>query len=394
MVTSNRVLLSNLVILISAIMVLGLPQVAAADMDRTDVSNAAVLFLVVSNSPRVNGMGGCGIALIDEQSSLYNPAAVGVFHLDKVFSISSPSSTDWLPTLDLDMRYKTFNVSVGGSTRLLKPDQKTHLSFGLAYSRIKLDYGRLVFTDAEGNEIGYGYPEEEAHCFTLGFGIEHIARLGLGLTMKKIDSRLSTVGAGEEKGDGTAKATAFDIGLYAELPLGRLMTGKAESDMNIELTPALAYVLSNIGNDITYVDAAQADPFPTIHRISLSIYGGLKSRGATLASLRISWEHERSALSIDPDPINKFGGELGIGNVLFIRGGFHHDDAGELKYPTFGAGLSLQGILQFIETTQPEEGDTFLRYLLTHADFSVDYAKYFGDTPLEGTNFLKMSLSF
>lgn len=384
------------VLLFLIVIVMVLPRSAAAEPDTTSpIPRAGVLFLLVSNSPRINGMGGCGIALMDEQSALYNPAALGVFHLDKVFAVSSPSTTDWMPLLKLDMRYKTFNISIGGSTKLLYPESERHLSLGLAYGIKRIDYGADYATDESGIIIDTIFPEEKVEYLSLGVGLEHVVRLGAGFTVKKIHSDLTESGVGIEYGDIWWKGTAYDMGIYADLPLGHLISGDSTADMYIDITPALAYVYANRGEDIMYIDAAEADPLPREHQISLSLYGGLNTRTITLLSGRLAWEHERWAISGAADPINKYGLELGFGNALFLRGGYHNNDPGKMNYTTFGIGLSLHGILRFLARDRRREDAPTLYYFMTHADLAIDYARYFGDKEAyDGTNFLKFSLSF
>ena len=68
--------------------------------EATPESNAAALFLLISPSVRVNGMGQAGVALPDEPAGYYNPGAA---------ALSSPAHTvqsrlylsemPWLPAL-------------------------------------------------------------------------------------------------------------------------------------------------------------------------------------------------------------------------------------------------------------------------------------------------------
>ena len=79
--------------------------------------NAAVEYLLFSNSARANGMGATVITLADEQSALSNPGAMGVFHLDHNLALTSPSSTEWLKQALPGLRLKSMGLSAGFASR-------------------------------------------------------------------------------------------------------------------------------------------------------------------------------------------------------------------------------------------------------------------------------------
>ncbi|MDZ4183039.1 MAG: hypothetical protein U1B83_09195, partial [Candidatus Cloacimonadaceae bacterium] len=67
--------------------------------------------------------------------------------------------------------------------------------------------------------------------------------------------------------------------------------------------------------------------------------GSLPGMFSELASLRLMAGASNEFAS---DPlILGFGGELGLVDLLFLRTGYHHDDAGNIKGLTYGAGLNL-----------------------------------------------------
>ena len=83
--------------------------------EATPESRAGALFLLISPSVRVNGMGEAGVALPDEPGGYYNPGAA---------ALSSPAHTvqsrlylremSWLPALADDMSYGYRAVQVAG----------------------------------------------------------------------------------------------------------------------------------------------------------------------------------------------------------------------------------------------------------------------------------------
>ena len=104
----------------------------------SSITSAGVSFLTIVDSPRGNGMGGCVVNLVDEQSALYNPGALGLFHLDRTLAISVPYKNKWLPDLADDMYIRTQGLSGGLSYDLLQPDNSSvlNLSLGLAYFQV------------------------------------------------------------------------------------------------------------------------------------------------------------------------------------------------------------------------------------------------------------------
>jgi len=386
-----------------------LSGVSLADTEKTAVSKAGVLFLRLVNSPRANAMGECVVNLVDEQTLLYNPATLGLFHLDKTFSLSFPNKTKWLPMLGLDLSFKAWGLSGGGSYKLLHPNEKSrfNLSLGLSYFQTKLDYGTIVRMDELGQLQSpfHSYEASDNFSIGLGFDFRHLFRVGVGYTYKKINSHLaprdSVSRPGEGKGEGKAKA--HDFGLIAELSLHQLMPHKitlGQSEkyyLHFDVTPSFAWVNANVGDDISYKGTEKGDPLPKIRRTGFSLYLAANVSNSALFSTRFIKEVEKDLVETD-EKVSKTGFELGLLNIVYFRKGRFKDEPANRDVKTSGWGFSSKGIVSWLYTLdiihiENKLLDRFVRNL----DFSYDYAHYDDqreDEILSDTKFFKIDFSF
>jgi hypothetical protein len=366
-------------------------------------------FLVIANSPRAAGMGGCVINMVGDQSALYNPGALGVYHLDKNISFSAPFKTDWLPRIFGDLELKTYNLSAGASLNQIMPDplRKFNVGIGVAWSRIDMDYGDIVITDVTPDTLGSYSTPNEASLYTFSVAADYYVRVGVGYTMKKIKSKLDYRLIGEPIYKWEADVDAHDIGIYAEFPLGRFInpvpriTGGKNKQRLYEITPSIAYVKSNSGDDITYEYRHEEDqiyPSPETSRLGFSLYGAAKIGNATLAAINICRESETYNFQND-EKFNKWGLELSVLDIAFIRYGGMKDDPLEENgrdLNSYGIGFSLHGAITWlIEWDKLHLRDNILGYVLKNIDLRVDYAEYTGNATqaLDDTSFFKVSLS-
>ena len=160
-----------------------------ATSGRADISNAGAVFLQRVNSAKANGMGGCVVTTVSEESAYYNPASIGLLHLDRAVSFVAPHSTEWLPEVADDLRLKSWSLSVGASRRLLKKSapEQDNISFGLAYSYASLNYGTFTRVAETGEVIDQFESYDAANCLAVGFGYQHKVRIGFGYAIKFIE---------------------------------------------------------------------------------------------------------------------------------------------------------------------------------------------------------------
>jgi len=281
-----------------------------ARCEQLDIVNAAVLSLTNINSPRANGMGGCVANLVDEQSGYYNPGALGLFHLKRIAAFSAPNNTRWLPELSDDFRLKTWSASLGGSYQLLtrSTGKRFNISLGLAYSRMKMEWGTFSRTFETPEPIGTIETYDKVNTYSLGVAVEYYARLGVGYSIKKIHSQFSVPGAGTETGVGTTEGDAHDYGIILQLPIhsffkeGMVVGRDSEVRWNLEFTPSIAYVKSNIGEDIYYIDLYQADPLPKTSRTGISLTGAIARKRGRCFLLAVHGKRKNYCWIMSPKP--------------------------------------------------------------------------------------------
>ncbi|MFQ5676311.1 MAG: PorV/PorQ family protein, partial [bacterium] len=253
----------------------------------------------------------------------WNPAGLA-FQKNKQFT---SMYAKWLPQFNLDDLYYLFGAyrqSIEGLGTV--GINITYLNLG--QQNITSETGPDVIGTFNSNE----WAVSVAYATLLG------ENLGVGLNLRFIRSNLADVGAGAEKGNGTANAFAADIGVLKK----NLFVNGLNFGLNI----------SNLGPKITYIDASQADPIPTNFRIGLS-YKLLEQQfnKITLAFDVNKLMVNRSTDGVDPlakalitswgnnDYILNIGGEYWYADLIALRAGYNHDQAGNVKFFSFGAGL-------------------------------------------------------
>lgn len=295
------------------------------------VSEAAVLFLLISPGARAAGMGNAFVSVADDATaSFWNPAGLAFQSGREVTFMHAK----WLPQLVDDMSYeflayKQYVESLGGT-----------LGGNITF----LNLGEQVWTMDTPDELGRFTSWDLA--VTLNYATRLTQDLGLGVGMRYIRSNLAPMGAGAEQGRGVGDAFAVDVGaLYHFGFLKGLRFGAN---------------LSNLGPKITYVDAAQADPLPTNLRVGFGydIINSEFNKMTVVAetnkllvvrhkdekpqpfyqAIFTSWTDE-SLSAQAAKLISSVGLEYVYSNMIFIRTGYYYDEEGKVKYPTFGAGL-------------------------------------------------------
>ncbi len=202
------------------------------------VSEAAVIWLLISPGSRPAGMGEAFVAVADDASATWwNPAGLAFTEGRDVRFMHS----NWLPGFNLDDIYFDF---------LAASWDMPSLSGKMGLSLIYLNEGDQTRTDEGGNVIGVITSKE--YALGLSYGTNLNPDLGFGLTTKLIVSDLASgVKVGSQVA-GTGYSFAVDLGTlwqthvpFTEMPLN------------------LGFNLANIGPEISYADEAQADPLPT-----------------------------------------------------------------------------------------------------------------------------------
>jgi len=291
------------------------------------VSEAGVIFLLIEPGSRPGGMGQAHVAQVDDGFAGYwNPGAMA-FNRRNQFALMH---TNWFGDIFDDIYYEY----LGWNNYI--PD----LGGNLGFHAIFLTYGTQDHTNDLGDWLGTFSSYEIALATTYSYQVSN--NLGVGITFKFIMSDLAPEGQGSDtKGRGISYA--FDLGLKRrDLFIPRLDLG---------------FNLQNIGPNITYIDDEQSDPLPMNLRFGLSyraheseynrftINGDfnklLANDDFVLQRLVTAWYDDGGFMSkreID-SMIFGIGAEYTYWNLLSMRGGWIHDQAGSIKGPSFGAGI-------------------------------------------------------
>jgi len=195
-------------------------------------------------------------------------------------------------------------------------------TFGLGVTFLSL--GNQVRTNEVGTILGNFYTYEMA--MTLSYGTKLMNNLYGGISLKYINSHLSDAGAGKEQGSGSGYSVAVDGGVLF--------------DVTRRLT--IAATVTNIGPDISYIDADQADPLPR----KLSFGYAFKLIDSPYNKLSIIGEETKLLVDLNDDLtteieeiIPHIGLEYWYSNIAGLRAGYVYDDKGVQKYMTLGASL-------------------------------------------------------
>jgi len=350
-------------------------------------------FLRFINSARANGAGGCVANLVDEQSGIYNPGAMGLFHLDHYFAASLPNNTKYYAFSDNSLRLNTWGASGGTSFGLMKPNAKReyNLGIGLAYYKMKLDYGILFITDYDNPVLEQRmHSWDEADHFVVGLGFEYkkTLRVGIGYTHKEISNLFEMLDSAESEHPRNLDFNAHDYGIIAEFYLHELVPhkigiiGHEDYFLNFRIVPSFAFVKANI------IDGSSDETR------GLSLDLRLNVNESSLFSIRILDEKQQH-LNQYTGKVKKNGYEFGFLGIFTFRTGTQ-----EVYYQTdtYGFGFSFKGITSWLRTLgKLHPGDNLLGRLIQNLDITYDYAKYYGlayEFRANATKSFKFNLSF
>ena len=357
-------------------------------------------FLKEVATPRAMSLGKCAVAIPDEESGAYNPATLGVVHLDKTLSISIPVLYRYMPDYSDEYRLKTFGLSAGISYGILKPERKNKFDFCLAfgYSKTNIDLGSRRRFNEFGEWISTFDIYESADIYSTSIGVKYYLKAGIGFSHKVIKSSIPLFFESDPE---LVKTSARDFGVYVEAPileLARINSGidkSKESSVYYELNIAVAFAQANMGDDKpTGTGLERLYIFPNIGRTGFSITGAMKEGNRSLVSLLFTLEREKD-IKYDRQNINKYGFEFGLGDILFARMGHYSDTYREEKDDTWGIGLNIGRALSgLILHGKNSIGNRFADDLISGIDLTIDYAYIReDDSRYNDTNILYLNLS-
>jgi hypothetical protein len=211
-------------------------SVKAQSANPINVVTTAVPFLRISPDARSGGMGDVGIATIPDASSIF-------WNLSKVPFAKDQSAlvltyTPWLKGLDLNDVYL---VSAAGYHQI---DEMQAISGSIRYFSL----GNIQFTDNRGNDLQTYRPREFA--VDAGYSRKLSDRLGLGISLRYINSNLASGQSASGSTYKTGTAVAGDLSLFSDGSEGGTVSG-----FN------WGVAISNLGSKISYTNDAQEKDF-------------------------------------------------------------------------------------------------------------------------------------
>jgi hypothetical protein len=355
------------------------------------VGTSTLPFLNLVNSARANGMGACAIDLVNEESALYNPGGVGLFHLNKTIAVAWPQSTKWIPEHTSNLRLKSYTLGAGMSSQRLHWGKNAllNLSLAFAFSRLELNY------ESSSTEF-VSSARDRADCYTIAIGADYLIRVGIGYTYKRITEDITDSWYPYNHGYSSSfGANGEDVGITVELPLWRIWHLKhpqkaLKPPPAVQITPRYTYVMAN--------SPRNGGVLPLRHNQGLSLHAKYVRNGLSAIDLTFVGEIERSHLS--ERKLLKRGVELGLLEVCYLRIGNFKDDPLESygdDINTLGLGFSLNGLIKYTRIIEHLHPSPRLRWLLANLDVRFDYARYGGDEEQHSyaynTKFYKLTIS-
>lgn len=417
--------------LASLVWPLGLAGLSSTPVMATPESRAGVLFLLISPSTRVNGMGQAGVALADDPGGYYNPAAPALQARSHTLStVNYVGTMPLLPGLadDLGYSYNAFQVGWNSNTRFnrvrldrahaddaARSGRLLSVSAAVAYYRTALEFSETR-TGERGEFLGTSDSFERAHNFVFSTAVHYLIEVGFGFTVKKITSDLGEQGVGLERGLAKAQGTAYDYGLLVRIPLvdiaeysvGRQLTLANRLRPHVDLMRGVTW--NNRGDAIEYIEASQPDPLPSHRRIGWAGSAGLSwvhgARQFDLVSCTRSVERYERQIEDLEDPAtfdDKEGWELSFLDTYEIRRGTYDDDDGEIHLDTEGYTVKSDGIFKLLaayqasrspSSSEDRSGGVF-RFLFEHLSVSWSRFEYDGaGSPVGDKDHVQLSVAF
>ncbi len=382
-----------------------------ADVSATPESRAGALFLLISPSTRVNGMGQAGVALPDEPGGYYNPGAA---------SLASPSQTlqtrfylgemKWLPGLNDDLTYSYSAAQVGmqRQTPWAIGGENTSIRTVLYGYRTKFDLGEQTRTDERGNTIGTFSSADKANQLGLSIAILSIIDVGVGVTAKRINTDFGSL---------DASTNAYDFGFLTRVPVIRIFEKAIGGSLVIQnhIRPVFEGTFgvawrNRGGNKLNYGSNGGADPLPANRSQGWSSKFGLNwtSDQATLDIVSARFIEERYQPQIEGAESSAFtedhksGLELSLLETIDFRRGEYNDDDGELHLDTDGITIRSDGIFKLLSALLSSAGESSeVNALLFLADhLSIRWSKFeyedkgFEKSYLAGISHAQIGFSF
>ncbi len=375
---------------LSVVLALALLVVKGGPAEATPESNAAALFLLISPSVRVNGMGQAGVALPDEPAGYYNPGAAALSSPAHTFqSRLYLSEMPWLRALadDMSYDYHAVQASAGGVVPALSWKGPARVEAAFYGYRTRIDLGE---------QLGTSPSADASNNIGVSLALRSFVEVGVGATSKWISSDL---------GGWEGSARAQDYGIMAVAPVDGLL--KRLTGRELALGPHLQPRL-DIGYGIAWHNrgsriAAEDDPLPANRRHgwsgSLAMDWHSDALRITIGKVTLATETYRPQIegvqvtSLAED--DKRGYEVSILETISFRRGEYDDYDGEVHFRTSGETVRSNGLFRYmahhLERAPPGTSRDALLFVARHLSISWSRFANNPDWPAEGHSYLGLS---
>lgn len=297
------------------------------------VSQTAAQFLLITPDARGKSLG--------EGASVFSKGAISVYYNPALLVTSEEFSgeynyCEYMPNL--------FHNLPPIKGYYLSSNYTDLVYFGMGYS--KFLYGRQERTDEYGNSLGTFESYETALGFWAALSFNPDNSVGVGI--KFIESHLAEVGAGSERGKGSASAVAFDFGIMSRNHLSETTWRKDNifyPNLHRLFRPeryegfSFGISIANLGEDINYIDADQADPLPRRLRAGF----GFQAIDTEPVGLQLTIDATKILVG-DSEIAWSYGLESEFYYLLIFRLGRFYDYDGHHRYNTIGFGIGPEWI--------------------------------------------------
>ena len=372
---------------------------------------ASAIFLLISPSPTMNGMGGgIGVCLPSEDpmSGFYNPAN-GLESFEGVSFSYSKMHTPWLENLWIDDMFFDYGVTTIG----INP-QKNPFKILISYHKTYLDLGEQTRVDEFGNSLGTFNSNLSANALTAGVGYDgNIFKLpmevSIGITRKDVEQVLTEF---------ESNNTFYDFGFLISVPYRK---SNIFNNYELMVKPSFGYSVSNVGSEVYFNDPKLKDPGPRYARAGIGITSSISYKNKINI---IKFQYGLSASDLLPIPrdtinttikyqsgfgdidffqnviLNKEsdlvtvhrGFEIAFLDIFSYRIGKSIDVDGNINLDTKGYGIKTKGIFNLLSVmTESPIFNNLSRYI----NVQYNYSKYIESQyhPLANTEFHSFSFT-
>jgi hypothetical protein len=356
------------------------------------------------------GTSGTSLPTDDPYGFLLNPAQLGYMSQTTNFSFMFyPAEVKWLNWTGITL--KSIGINAGYNFKDLTG---IPVSLGVGYARPELNFGTFVRIDENGNVLSTFESKDYYTALSFGAGVDYFVQFSAGLSFKDVTSILSDEPVAGEQHSGSVEVSAFDYGFLLNVPVIRLIDENMAFNF-VQNVPALpyfnlsfGYAVSNIGDEIFYIDPSQSDPIPRTVRTGYGINTGLNfkldktllnlfdfsftvdaddilidrnSTGINYQSGMGDIDYGRHVFQIrgDENVTTRSGLQFSMLETVVLRNG-HLNGRGFNMRKTNGVEVRIKGILKLLSKFT---GDPAAAFISEHFDLRYYSTNYFSGHPLE-----------